>query len=176
MTERLIIDLAACDGCESCSVGPAVLALRERATFELVCRRCEHASCVLACPFDALERSAEGIIKRHNMRCVSCKSCALACPFGTIYQELLPFYSMDYDAAVSLFAGARDASEKDRRARGDPRTPKPVHAQDALLQLCRCNALEYREVDPDDPDIHIVDDFLAARTRRWIRKEQEVAA
>ena len=82
MTERLIIDLAACDGCQSCSVGPAVLALRERATFELVCRRCEHASCVLACPFDALERSAEGIIKRHNMRCVSCKSCALACPFG----------------------------------------------------------------------------------------------
>jgi Fe-S-cluster-containing hydrogenase component 2 len=173
MTERLIIDLAACDGCESCSVGPAMLALRERATFELVCRRCEHASCVLACPFDALERSEEGIIKRHNMRCVSCKSCALACPFGTIYPELLPFYSMDYDAAVGLFAGARHAGDEKRRAGGDPQIPEPARA---LLQLCQCNALEYREVDPDEPDIHIIDDFLAARTRRWIRKEQEVAA
>ena len=85
MTERLVIDLAACDRCDSCSVGPAVLALRERATFELVCRRCEHASCVEACPFDALERGEDGIIKRHNMRCVSCKSCSLASSFGSSY-------------------------------------------------------------------------------------------
>ena len=96
MTEAIIIDLAVCDRCEECTAGPAALALRERATFELVCRRCEQASCVLACPFAALERTEDGIIKRHNMRCVSCKSCALACPFGTIYMELLPFYSMDY--------------------------------------------------------------------------------
>jgi len=123
---------------------------------------------VLACPFDALERTEDGVIKRHNMRCVSCKSCALACPFGTIYQELLPFYAMDYDAAVSLFVGARQAGD-------DLQSPDAVRTQDALLQLCRCNALEYREVDADDPDVHIVDGFLAARTRRWNREEREVA-
>ncbi len=110
MTKRLIIDLAACDRCDGCSIGPAMLALRERATFELVCRRCEHASCVLACPFDALERSEDGIIKRHNMRCVSCKSCSLACPFGTIYMELLPFYSMSYEAAVESVVRAASAA------------------------------------------------------------------
>ena len=91
MTERIIIDLAVCDRCEQCTAGPAALALREKATFELVGRRCEQASCVMACPFAALERTEEGIVKRHNMRCVSCKSCALACPFGTIYMELLPY-------------------------------------------------------------------------------------
>ena len=164
MTERLVIDLAACDRCDSCSVGPAVLALRERAPFELVCRRCEHASCVEACPFDALERGEDGIIKRHNMRCVSCKSCSLACPFVTIYMELLPFYSMDYTAAVGVFVGATSV------ATAEPGTDRSRLT--SLLQLCKCKALEYREVDPDDPGIHIVDDFLAARVRRWDRYDR----
>ena len=122
MTERLIIDLAACDRCDGCSIGPSVLALRERATFELVCRRCEHASCVEACPFEALERGENGIVKRHNMRCVSCKSCSLACPFGTIYMELLPFYAMDYEAAVSSVRAslARDQKKGVRFNEPDP--------------------------------------------------------
>jgi Fe-S-cluster-containing hydrogenase component 2 len=178
MTERLIIDLAACDRCGHCTVGPSMLALRERATFELVCRRCVEASCVLACPFDALERTEDGIIKRHNMRCVSCKSCALACPFGTIYTELLPFYAMSYEAAVAVFLGARHAGEEDRRERGELQIPEnDSPAGSGLLQACRCSALEFREVAPDEPDIHIIDEFLAARVRRWDRQDRgEVAA
>lgn len=176
MTERLIIDLAACDQCADCTVGPAMLALRERATFELICRRCEHASCVLACPFDALERGEDGIIKRHNMRCVSCKSCSLACPFGTIYMELLPFYAMDYDAAVNSLAGARHAGEAERREDSKVPNPEDNRPHGGLLQ-CRCNALEFREVAPGESDIHIIDDFLAARVRRWDRQDRgEVAA
>ena len=159
MTERLIIDLAACDGCEQCSLGPAMLALRERATFELVCRRCEHASCVLACPFDALERTGNGVIKRHNMRCVSCKSCALACPFGTIYKELLPFYAVDYDAAVDAFTRAGLAHDRSSEPQGSP------------VPIADCGAVRFGEVDPGDPDVHIIDDRLAARTRRWVRRE-----
>ena len=178
MTERLIIDLAACDQCDHCTVGPAMLALRERATFELVCRRCAQASCVLACPFDALQRRENGIIKRHNMRCVSCKSCSLACPFGTIYMELLPFYAMSYKAALAFFAGARHAGEEDRRESGElqfPETHSP--AGSGLLQACRCDALEYREVGSNEPGTHIIDEFLAARTRRWERQDRgEVAA
>jgi Fe-S-cluster-containing hydrogenase component 2 len=169
MTERLIIDLAACDRCEGCTIGPAMLALRERATFELVCRRCELASCVLACPFDALERGEDGIIKRHNMRCVSCKSCSLSCPFGTIYMELLPFYAMDYDAAIGFVRAslARDGGVETESGR----------EQGSLLHICRCNALEFGEVAPDERDVHIIDDFLVARVRRWDRQERgEVAA
>ena len=173
MTERLVIDLAACDGCEKCSLGPAMLALRERATFELVCRRCEHASCVLACPFDALERTADGVIKRHNMRCVSCKSCALACPFGTIYKELLPFYAVDYHAAVGAVVGAVKAAKADRRSAAEGMEQRPDGSLSRLSPLpqCRCNALEFGEVDPGDPEVHIIDEHLAARTRRWVRKE-----
>ena len=101
MTEQLIIDLAACDRCASCTVECAgLLSLREKATFELLCRRCEQASCILACPFGALERIDDGgVIRRHNLRCVSCKLCAQACPFGTIYPELLPFYSLSYESS-----------------------------------------------------------------------------
>ena len=163
MTERIIIDLAVCDRCEECTAGPAALALRERATFELVCRRCELASCVMACPFAALERTEEGIIKRHNMRCVSCKSCALACPFGTIYMELLPFYAMDYEAAVGFAVGAslaRDPAEINKGTQG--------REQGSLLR-CPHNALEYGEPSATD---HIIDEHLAARTRRWTRKEK----
>jgi Fe-S-cluster-containing hydrogenase component 2 len=164
MTERLIIDLAACDRCETPCHDPAVLAIRERATFELVCRRCQVASCVLACPFQALERTADGIIKRHNLRCVSCKSCALACPFGTIYAELLPFYSMDYQVAVKSLVGGASAATFDVVEENE-RSP--------LTRLLRmeCDALDYGEVDPGDSGIHIIDEHLAARVQRWVRKE-----
>ena len=164
MTERLIIDLAACERCETPCRHPAVLAIRERATFELVCRRCKVASCVLACPFQALERAADGIVKRHNLRCVSCKSCALACPFGTIYAELLPFYSLDYAAAVEALVGGASAATVDV-VEEEERSPLT-----RLLQM-ECNALQYGEVDAGDPDIHIIDEHLAARVRRWVRKE-----
>ena len=164
MTERLIIDLAACDRCETPCHHPAVLAIREQATFELVCRRCQVASCVLACPFQALERTADGIIKRHNLRCVSCKSCALACPFGTIYAELLPFYSMDYQVAVKSLVGGASAATFDVVEENE-RSP--------LTRLLRmeCDALDYGEVDPGDSGIHIIDEHLAARVQRWVRKE-----
>lgn len=168
MTERIIIDLAVCDRCEECTAGPAALALREKANFELVCRRCEQASCVMACPFAALERTEEGIIKRHNMRCVSCKSCALACPFGTIYMELLPFYAMDYESAVGHLVGgghARDSFDLQKPVAG----VAPSHKVTSPLPHCPYNALLYDEPTPTD---HIIDNHLAARTRRWNRKEK----
>ena len=103
MTKRLVIDLNKCDKCEKCQVecsyfyraraeDHGLLTLRELATFAVVCRRCENPGCVASCKFDALERQPDGIIKRHNMRCVSCKCCSHGCPFGTIYPETVPFY------------------------------------------------------------------------------------
>ena len=63
----------------------------EMATYSLICRHCENGSCVRSCPTEALFRSEDGIIKRYNMRCISCKSCSVACPFGTIIPEMLPY-------------------------------------------------------------------------------------
>jgi Fe-S-cluster-containing hydrogenase component 2 len=161
--KRLLIDLAKCDQCSQPADGCEVLALREKATFALICRRCEHASCIIACPFDALERSEDGgVIRRHNLRCVSCKSCALACPFGTIYDELLPFYNASCEATLEAAVGAASAAI-DRGENQESRL-KP------LLQ-CLNGALEYREVDPAEPGVHIVDEQLAARTQAWAKLE-----
>ena len=73
-------------------------ALLEMVRFALVCRRCELAPCVTACPQSALEKvpsqtNDAGILKRANMLCTGCGSCAIACPFGTIYRDLIPFAS-----------------------------------------------------------------------------------
>jgi Fe-S-cluster-containing hydrogenase component 2 len=157
--KKLVIDLDACDLCYAsegdCAVECAGLTgVREQATFALVCRRCEHASCIVACPFNALERMQDGgVIKRHNLRCVSCKLCAQACPFGTIYPEMLPFYQV-------LCDGCGGAAEK------------------ACVASCRRGALEYREVDPQEPGVHIIDQYLAARVTPWVKREAgaEVAA
>ena len=68
-----------------------VTTLRELASYAVICRKCEEASCVLSCPKEALEKDDEGVLRRYNMRCISCKSCAVACPFGTIYPLAIPY-------------------------------------------------------------------------------------
>ena len=160
MGMRVVVDLDKCDQCDSCGVRCAymyrphatdqgVLALRERATYQLVCRRCEAPSCVLACPFDALERQPDGVLKRHNLRCVSCKLCAHACPFGTIYPDMVPFYVTPCDYCLGQHDG------------------KPPCAGS-----CSRGAVEYLDVEPDDPTVHVIDDFLAARSRKWVKREE----
>ena len=160
MARRLLIDLEKCQGCDECVVDcryhfrpmPAdhgLAGLRERASYHLVCRRCEVPSCIAACAFDALERRGDGVLERHNLRCVSCMACAHACPFGTILPEMLPFYDTPCDPCLE--------------AAGDE--PPPCVAS------CRRGGLEFREIGPDEPSVHIVDDHLAARVRRWQKRE-----
>ncbi len=156
----LVIDLQKCGQCPSCSVAcslhddrPAtqehgLSGLRERATFALVCRRCTSASCIEACVFNALERGADGVIHRHNLRCVSCKMCAHACPFGTIYTDMLTFYQSSCDPCLAQ-----------------------TGTQPACVASCPLGALEYRVLDATETDVHVVDQHLAARAKRWIRQE-----
>ena len=157
--KRLIIDLEKCDQCESCKVvcgyherphtnESGMPGLRQRATFAVICRRCINASCIEACVFDALERGEDGLLKRHNMRCVSCKMCAHACPFGTIYTDMLPFYEVVCDVCLAT-------------------TDTPP----LCVASCPHGALEYRDTDPSETDIHVVDRHLAARARGWVRRE-----
>lgn len=157
--KRLIIDLEKCDQCESCVVEcgyynrpdgkeNGLPALRQKATFAVICRRCAVASCVDACVFAALERGEDDILQRHNMRCVSCKMCAHACPFGTIYTDMLAFYEVNCDACLELGG-----------------------VEPACVATCPHGALEYRDTDPSEPDIHIIDQHLAARAKAWVRRE-----
>ena len=157
MGKRLVVDLDRCDRCETCGVRCGrsghlgALAIRERATFAVVCRRCEVPSCVRACPFDALERLSDGGLVRHNLRCVSCKLCAHACPFGTIYPDMVSFYVTPCDYCLQ---------------RRDDAPP--------CATTCGHGAIEYVETDTDDARVYVIDDYLAARSRRWIKQEESI--
>jgi Fe-S-cluster-containing dehydrogenase component len=159
MSKCIVLDLTRCEGCESCAVqcgyfyrpGNAdhgIQTLKERATFMIVCRRCEHASCVVACPYSALERQSDGVIKRFNLRCVSCKLCTQACPFGTIYPEMVGFYVTPCDHCT-------------RRTTEAP----------PCVSGCTRDAIGYREVDPTEENLHIIDEHLAVIAPRWEKEK-----
>lgn len=164
MARRLVLDLDRCGACRECTArcdvlhrpggdGEAVTALREEATFALVCRRCEHAACAAACPAQALERRPDGVMVRHNLRCVSCGSCVVACPFGTILPELVAFYVVPCDRCASATNG----------------TAPPCAGS------CTGGALEWRETADDEPDLHVLSEPLAVRAVRWRKREGAAA-
>lgn len=49
----------------------------------VTCRHCEDAPCLQSCPNDAIYRES-GTIQLRNQRCIGCKSCVVACPFGAM--------------------------------------------------------------------------------------------
>jgi Fe-S-cluster-containing dehydrogenase component len=159
--KRVFIDLDLLDSLEDkgdldiqCSYpyhgsNDGVTSLRELAAYAVICRQCQSANCIDACPKDALEKDEEGILRRYNMRCIGCKSCSVACPFGTIYPELIPFAVSRCDYCI------------DRLAPGE-------------LPLCvktaPGEAIQYIEIEPDESkDIHKVGDHLMVKCKIWKR-------
>jgi len=91
--KRVLIDVDRCVECRSCAAAcylshadmPAVHFARSGwAALPLICRQCKSASCVDACPAEAMVRDESGIVRRRLFRCIGCGSCAKACPFGVI--------------------------------------------------------------------------------------------
>ncbi len=140
MSAKLVIDLAKCttqgQSEVQCSYkhhpqNKGIDSLLEMIRFALVCRRCEAAPCVKACPREALEKvpsdsDDSGVLKRANMLCTGCGTCAIACPFGTIYTDLIPFPSSVCDVC------------RDRLGEGE----KPL-----CVNTCGDGSIDYREVD-----------------------------
>jgi len=140
MGAKLIIDLAKCELQAELDVrcsykhhpeNKGFDALLEKIRFALICRRCEEAPCVKACPQDALEKVPDdnndaGTLKRANMLCTGCGTCAIACPFGTIYTDLIIFPSSVCDVC---------------RGRLSP-GQKPL-----CVQTCKDSSIDYREAD-----------------------------
>ncbi|MTH45494.1 4Fe-4S binding protein [Intestinirhabdus alba] len=52
-------------------------------TTAVSCRQCEDASCARVCPTQAIRRE-RGHLYVEQERCIGCKSCVLACPFGAM--------------------------------------------------------------------------------------------
>ena len=135
-----------------------VALLREIAAFEHFCRKCELAPCVEACPRSALEKNDEGVLVRHNLRCVGCMSCSGACPFGTILEEALRFHVGGCDCCESLIA-----------SEGKGTVP-------GCVESCTTGALEYREVGADEEAFTLVGERLAVRGRSWEKTDEPAKA
>lgn len=119
-------------------------ALLEMIRFALICRRCESAPCVTACPQGALEKvpsetNDAGILERANMLCTGCGTCAIACPFGTVYTDLIPFPS----SVCDLCRGRLEPGEK------------PL-----CVRTCDDGSIDYGEVDPGGDLIEVFDDIV----------------
>ncbi len=131
-----------------------VFSLLEVAEFAVYCRQCKEAFCVDVCPKDALEHQDDGMIVRHNMRCVGCKSCILACPFGTIFPEVINYLTSKCDLCLKKL-------EKD-----SDYIPKCVSSSPD-------NILEMKEIDAEDSknNIFFYGDYIAIKANSWRNKE-----
>ncbi|MGQ3904765.1 4Fe-4S dicluster domain-containing protein [Mixta calida] len=101
MTDFILVNPALCIGCRTCEIAcvmahptsdalsPARFAPRltvtrlSRINAPVMCRQCENAPCVAACPTAALTMG-ECSVEANATRCIGCKSCIVACPFGCI--------------------------------------------------------------------------------------------
>lgn len=97
----MLIDLAACIGCNACAIAckqendvpfgnfntwveswdagtyPNVT----RANVPKLCNHCANAPCVKVCPTGASRRTDEGVVLVDYDKCIGCKYCMAACPY-----------------------------------------------------------------------------------------------
>jgi carbon-monoxide dehydrogenase iron sulfur subunit len=101
-TERSFVvpDVDKCTGCGACELVCAlekeksfdprcsrikVLRLYQLVNMPVICRFCEDAPCVVACPRDALKQSEQtGVIMVDDEKCNGCSWCIETCPYGAI--------------------------------------------------------------------------------------------
>jgi len=97
VVKRVLIDLDRCVECGSCAAAcytshsrmPIIQSARQGpALLPLICRQCKAASCVDACPVQAMRRDDNGVVRRALSLCIGCGSCARACPFGVLPNDV----------------------------------------------------------------------------------------
>ena len=121
----------------------------EMVTYALVCRKCEDENCVRACPTEALEKQKDKVLKRYNMRCISCKSCAHACHSGAIYPEFIPYLVSNCDYCIERL-GAKEEPE--------------------CVKGCNCGAIGYGDFKEDkERDFYAIGDNLIVHSVQWER-------
>jgi anaerobic carbon-monoxide dehydrogenase iron sulfur subunit len=52
-----------------------------------ICQQCETPACLAACPAEAMNRDARGVVRILQENCIQCGACAEACPFQAIMHD-----------------------------------------------------------------------------------------
>jgi Fe-S-cluster-containing dehydrogenase component len=160
--KRLLIDLDICSKCGECGMvcsysqhpgNNGITTLREFAHFSAVCRRCDDEPCVTSCPWEALEKGPDRVLKRYSMRCTSCKSCSRACPFGVIFPETIPLIAARCDFCLGRIGEGQ---------------------QPICLESCSHGGIRYGEFEENKAEnIYRISDHLAVKTLyKWERVEE----
>ena len=122
----MVIDLARCVGCDSCSIAckaenatPRGVLWNRVLKYEtgvypegrlhflpMHCMHCAEPECEKVCPTGAISKRADGIVVIDNDKCMGCRYCILACPYASLraldklhtYYEgyLTPFEKIGY--------------------------------------------------------------------------------
>ncbi|MGE5401590.1 MAG: 4Fe-4S dicluster domain-containing protein [Ignavibacteriales bacterium] len=131
--------------------------LLEIAEFAVYCRQCQDAFCVAACPKEALEHQANGVIRRFNLRCVGCKSCVLACPFGTIFPEVINYVTAKCDYCLNQLN-------------------EDVNFIPACVRTAPKGTFSIIEIESENPKEHIyfAGEHLALKSHSWLKKEGRI--
>ncbi|MCL4483342.1 MAG: 4Fe-4S dicluster domain-containing protein [Bacteroidetes bacterium] len=97
----MVIDLAKCDGCKTCTAACQAMHFTEpdrewikvfkmkdaESTapyfFPKPCFHCDNPPCTKVCPVNATFKRQDGIVLIDNERCIGCRCCMAACPYST---------------------------------------------------------------------------------------------
>ncbi len=103
-------------------------------SFPNLCRHCDPAPCVQACPTGAMHRDeAEDLVLVEPRRCIGCAMCAIACPFGVV-----TFYpAVDALAEPRVVATKCDGCVGRRRREREP----------ACSEACKTDALVFGDLN-----------------------------
>lgn len=112
MNRYVSVDATQCIGCRTCEIAcamahkdgsealtsenflPRLTVVRRGAiTAPLLCRHCDDAACVKACPAHAIVFT-DDTVRILEDRCLGCKTCVAACPYEAIRMIQIPAESM----------------------------------------------------------------------------------
>lgn len=57
-------------------------------SFSTTCRHCDEPDCLRACISGAIQKFDNGVVKVDTEQCVGCWSCVMACPYGAIQRNV----------------------------------------------------------------------------------------
>lgn len=180
----MVIDLAACTGCNYCTyackatndtpdgitwnvVMDDETSFSEQVYLPRPCMHCENAPCVDVCPVGATYHRPDGLVAMDYDKCIGCRYCQVACPYGARY------FNWEVDNAPNPMVSRWGDTEVERRPRGvvekctfcahriDDGLARNLtpgvdrEATPACVNICPAEARYFGDLN--DPDSHVYD-------------------